>query len=117
MNLVIGKKVISKHAVEQSVAFRYRYYLLFTPGLQTLLENWHIGASGPSAYRFQFCLRKLVSEFSYVSAHCPPPSLLIFFLGLALNSAREHFHRTCLAIGPTALECSRRAQRCIGGVR
>ena len=44
-----------------------RYYLLVAPGVQELLSTWGIGAAGPTAYRPQFCTRRLVTQFSYVS--------------------------------------------------
>eukprot|EP00656_Telonema_subtile_P004296 TRINITY_DN1194_c0_g1_i15.p1 TRINITY_DN1194_c0_g1~~TRINITY_DN1194_c0_g1_i15.p1 ORF type:complete len:1243 (-),score=233.02 TRINITY_DN1194_c0_g1_i15:64-3792(-) len=43
-----------------------RFYLSFSDDLRVLLEAWDIAQTGASAYRTQFCSRRLVTEFSYV---------------------------------------------------
>eukprot|EP00656_Telonema_subtile_P040374 TRINITY_DN4542_c0_g3_i1.p1 TRINITY_DN4542_c0_g3~~TRINITY_DN4542_c0_g3_i1.p1 ORF type:complete len:1113 (+),score=213.46 TRINITY_DN4542_c0_g3_i1:643-3981(+) len=43
-----------------------RYYLYLSPTLHSLLDGWSIGQVGISAYRPQFCSRKLVYTFAYV---------------------------------------------------
>ena len=37
-----------------------RYYLLFTPELGELLEEWGLAEIGHDAYRFSFCSRRYV---------------------------------------------------------
>eukprot|EP00656_Telonema_subtile_P051092 TRINITY_DN6796_c0_g1_i5.p1 TRINITY_DN6796_c0_g1~~TRINITY_DN6796_c0_g1_i5.p1 ORF type:complete len:1237 (-),score=178.33 TRINITY_DN6796_c0_g1_i5:137-3847(-) len=43
-----------------------RFYLPFSPDLQSLLDAWNLGTTGSAAYRPGFCGRRLVSEFCYV---------------------------------------------------
>eukprot|EP00656_Telonema_subtile_P057711 TRINITY_DN9561_c0_g1_i2.p1 TRINITY_DN9561_c0_g1~~TRINITY_DN9561_c0_g1_i2.p1 ORF type:complete len:1111 (+),score=173.31 TRINITY_DN9561_c0_g1_i2:852-4184(+) len=43
-----------------------RYYLSFSPSLQSLLHTWSVAQQGADAYRPNFCSRRLISEFAYV---------------------------------------------------
>lgn len=43
-----------------------RFYLLFSTNLLHIMESWGIGRTGYEAYRYGFCSRTLVTQFSWV---------------------------------------------------